>query len=184
MSAERSAAMVARVHELWTMGFTKQEVKPIVEAEFSHALTESEFAEVFRTAQQERRQYSFDISPVHAEYHQTLQRMQYVQGVLLNVFQSMQKNFQAAMEGRMEHDPDPDTGEVHPVIAVKPLELAAMGEKILKIDQDRVSAMLAYPRHVMAASAARISDGSSKPPQLGAITEQFVSGEELDDADL
>jgi hypothetical protein len=183
MNDERRAALEARILELITMGFTKAELKPVIEAEFSYALSHPEFDELFQDAKQQRERYDFDPGPIHGEYHQTLQRMNYVQGVMLNVFQLMQKNFQAAMEGRAEHDPDPETGEVYPVIAVKPLELASLGEKILKIDQDRVSAILAYPRHFLAASAAQLGQGQRQAPALEDVTRQFIDLGD-DDADF
>jgi hypothetical protein len=179
-SPARFDKLVVRTIELQAMGFTKPEIKPILEAEQAYALTPSEYDEVFKGAKAQQSAYEFETGPIHEQYNKTLQRMDYVQNVLLNAFQQMIKNYNAAQEGRMEHDPDPETGDVHPVVAVKALDLAAMGEKIIKIDQERVSAMLSYPRHVMAARAARVSENAARPPALEAITAQFVDDDPVD----
>lgn len=175
--------LVGRTLELQTMGFKGQELKLILEAEFTFALTGPEFQGILRDAEQRQQHYELDARDAHAGYNQTLQRMNYVQEILLSVFQNMVKNYNAASAGKMEHDPDPETGDVYPVTAIKPLDLAVMGEKILKIDQERVAAMLSYPKLLKSAEAtAQLENTPTTPKQLAAAVADLY--DEDDDIDV
>lgn len=179
MTDELLEQLCQRYNQLLAMGFNSAEIKPILQMEFSYALKEKEFQRVVERAQSIQAEYAYDETSVHQHFNQAVQRMTYVQQVLLSAFQQMIKNYNAGMEGKVEHDPDPDTGEVFPVVAVRPLDLAAMGEKIMKIDNDRLSAMLNYPKALQSAKAA-LPDTNQKPKSLAQISSQFVADDDDD----
>jgi hypothetical protein len=164
VTGELHEQLVARCQELQTMGFKGDELKLILEAEFTFALTYPEFQKIVQDAKARQQHFELDTRATHEGYNQTLRRMDYIQSILLSVFQNMVKNYNAASHGQVEHEPDPETGEVYPVTAVKPMDLANMGEKILKIDQERVAAMLSYPKLLESARAiAQLEDTPANP---------------------
>ena len=179
MSDELLDKLAERFNQLLVMGFDQNEIRSILQMEFSYGLTDNEYKKVVALARSIQSNYNYDQGHVNQEYHHTVQRMSYVQKVLLSAFQQMIKNYNAAMEGRIEHDPDPETGEVHPVVAVRALDLATMGEKIMKIDNDRLSALLNYPKAVQAAKAA-LPEATKQHKTLEQVASQFVDGYEDD----
>lgn len=181
VTGELHEQLIGRCQELQTMGFKGDELKLILEAEFTFALTGAEFQRIVQDAKARAQHFELDTREANEGYNQTLRRMDYVQSILLSVFQNMVKNYNAASQGRVEHDPDPETGEVYPVTAVKPMDLANMGEKILKIDQERVSAMLSYPKHLESARALAQLEDSHTPMQLQEHTAGLFDDE--DDAE-
>lgn len=140
-------AMTKRLLELEAIGFDRQEILPILSAEFKRDISPSDWTALLAYAEDRMSRHDPELAAINRQFNVTLNRMAYIKGVLLGVFQHMVKNYNATLEGKVEHDPDPVTGEVYPVLAVKPLDLAAMAEKIIKLDQEELAALLTYPKH-------------------------------------
>src|SRR5690606_18932591 len=117
-------AMTKRLLELEAIGFDRQEILPILSAGFKRDSPPSDWTALLAYAEDRMSRHDPELAAINRQFNVTLNRMAYIKGVLLGVFQHMVKNYNATLEGKVEHDPDPVTGEVYPVLAVKPLDLA------------------------------------------------------------
>lgn len=173
---------VQRAVQLRLMGFAKQEMRGILTEELAHAPSEEEWEEIEQGLKTSLRDFTLDTDETNEDLNLFLKRSEWIQQQLLSVLNSMLRNYNAQTEGRVEHvNPD---GTVEPVLPVKPSDIATMGEKILKLDQDRLAARLSYPpslqkaQQALAVNDADMIGGSS----YAALTEQlWDSPDELDE---
>ena len=174
-------SLVSRASALHLMGFTKKEIKPILESEQKMALLDAEVDQVWQQVQGKLKGFELDKDSADADLNLYLKRSDWIQSQLLVVFNNMLTNHNAMLEGKVEHDPEED-GLVKPVIPVKALDIAAMGEKIMKIDQERLAAKLSYPKSLQAATQLLASkEALSLPHETQSVLDSFSDmGETLD----
>lgn len=184
MSDEQIQAFAERAIELKLMGFRKNEWQEIVADQFGVIPTQEEFEQIEMTIKAALREFHVEADLANEDLNLYLRRSSWIQEQLLNIFNNMLRNYNALVEGKIEHDPDPD-GNIAPVLPVKPNEIAAMGEKILKLDQERLAAQMSYPhalqkaQHALAITkqeAYNLSDGG-----YAALTDQLWDDPEEDE---
>lgn len=195
MNPELLRAFIDRGVQLQLMGFGAAERRAILTDELSFAPTDTEWDDIEQGMKTALRDFQLDEDATHTALNSYLRRSEWIQGQLLGVFNSMLRNYNAQSEGRMEHDPDPVTGVAEPVLPVKPSDIAAMGEKILKLDQDRLAATLSYPASLQKAQLAQAQQQAEALPAgggLAALTDALWDdedddageGDEITDADF
>lgn len=132
--------LLERAKQLKLMGFRKDEVRPVLEAEHGISLTLPEYEELWKKLLAALGQMP-EVSDVKQEIGQAWERSKLIQSDLLAVYQLLVRNFNAYMDGQTEIV-DPVTGDVRPVIPVRANDLISVADKVLKIDQERVTSML------------------------------------------
>ena len=117
-----------------------------------------------------------ELCDLREDMGQTWARAELIQNDLLGIYQGMLRNYHAQQSGLREHA---DNGD--PVIAVKATEIVAVGDKIIKIDQDRVNSRVNAAKLLQVAEPAKLPGSSPLPsPAL------MMAGlsEDIDDADF
>lgn len=133
------SALHDRVLRLRLLGFEKAEIGPILAREFEREIPASELDEVWGRID-ERLAEQPQVRQLKTLLGLSWARQDMMLSDLLAVYQLMVKNFNAMAEGLKEH---PDGT---PVIAVRATELAAVADRIMKIDQERVASTVAALR--------------------------------------
>lgn len=128
--ADRQRA-IERLKKLHLLGFKKDEQKGIIEMEFATKLTLLEFDELW-TEMHAGMSAMPELADLKRDLGQTWARAEMLQNDLLGIYSGMLRNYNAAQTGAREHD------DGTPVIAVRPTEIVAVADKIMKIDQERV----------------------------------------------
>lgn len=124
-----------RVLKLYLLGFDPQEIATTLTLDTKREVKPEEvmaaLAEIRSTLA-----VLPSIDDIRSEVGEALERARVFQKDLLAVYQNMLRNYNAMLEGLSEH---PDGS---PVIPVRPSDIAAMADRIMKIDQERVTALL------------------------------------------
>lgn len=162
-----------RVKRMLLMGFNNVEMLPSLEQGVSFPVTLLDVDECVDYIQAE-----WDARPeakeVRLAENELWQRSSMFKNDMLDLYQKMLRNAVATLEGEYTH-PD-DT----PVIATKPSEVAAMAEKILKIERDVTKEKNDVLRLLGAASS--LSDTSTTNAEMFKLSED--EDEELDQEDI
>nr|6V1I_A Chain A, Small terminase protein [Oshimavirus P7426]6V1I_B Chain B, Small terminase protein [Oshimavirus P7426]6V1I_C Chain C, Small terminase protein [Oshimavirus P7426]6V1I_D Chain D, Small terminase protein [Oshimavirus P7426]6V1I_E Chain E, Small terminase protein [Oshimavirus P7426]6V1I_F Chain F, Small terminase protein [Oshimavirus P7426]6V1I_G Chain G, Small terminase protein [Oshimavirus P7426]6V1I_H Chain H, Small terminase protein [Oshimavirus P7426]6V1I_I Chain I, Small termi len=124
-----------RVLKLYLLGFDPSEIAQTLSLDAKRKVTEEEVLHVLAEAR-ELLSALPSLEDIRAEVGQALERARIFQKDLLAIYQNMLRNYNAMMEGLTEH---PDGT---PVIGVRPADIAAMADRIMKIDQERITALL------------------------------------------
>lgn len=135
MTPRQRREILERCKKLFLLGFNKDEIKPIIEVEFKLELTNLDW-DLLYGEMRDGMKFIPDVQDIKAALGETWGRSRLLQSDLLQVYQTMLRNYEAHMQGLREH---PDGT---PVISVRPLDLAAMAEKLSKFDQERVTSMM------------------------------------------
>lgn len=129
--------MLERVKRLHLLSFNKEEIKPIIEAEYGVSITHADFNLLYEAMREELATMP-EVKAIKRKLGESWSRMDMLKTDLLTIYQTMLRNYNAWIAGKTEHD-DEDGG---PVIAVKPSDIAQMAERIAKFDQDTVVSQL------------------------------------------
>ena len=124
-----------RVLKLYLLGFDANEIAQTLTLDSKRNVTVEEVLAALAEAR-ELLSALPTLEDVRAEVGQALERARIFQKDLLAIYQNMLRNYNAMMEGLTEH---PDGT---PVVGVRPADIATMADKIMKIDQERVTALL------------------------------------------
>lgn len=126
---------IDRLRKLHLLGFKKSEQHTILESEFSCKLTALEFEKLYSEMDAGLGELP-EMADLRRDLGQTWARAEMLQNDLLEIYSGMRRNYNAAQMGVREHD------DGTPVINVRPTEIVAVADKIMKIDQERVNSRI------------------------------------------
>jgi len=121
------------------MGFSWSEVRSILSTEYTYALTAGEFRDIRDGIEDTLSDFDDSLDSADRDMNIALMRMDQIQNDLLGIYQRMLQHYTASQQGQDEFD------DGTPVFHVKPADIVSLGERIIKLDQDRISARLQYP---------------------------------------
>ncbi len=124
-----------RVLKLYLLGFDIQEIVTTLTLDTKRKVSEEEVVAALNEAR-ELLSALPSIEDIRAEVGQALERAKMFQKDLLAIYQNMLRNYNAMLEGLTEHE------DGTPVIGVRPTDIAAMADRIMRIDQERVNALI------------------------------------------
>ena len=124
-----------RVLKLHLLGFDPSEIATTLTLDTKRNVSVEEVLEVLNELRSTLAVLP-SLDDIRSEVGEALERARVFQKDLLAVYQNMLRNYNAMLEGLTEH---PDGS---PVIPVRPSDIASMADRIMKIDQERVTALL------------------------------------------
>lgn len=131
MNPHQRSMALERLKKLHLMGFKKEEQHSILEVEFAVKLSLLEFDTLYSEMTALLGEMP-DTAELKRDLGQTWARAEMLQNDLLGIYSGMMRNYNAAQRGEREHE------DGTPVIGVRPTEIVAVADKIMKIDQERV----------------------------------------------
>lgn len=124
-----------RIIKLYLLGFDAKEIATTIQLDTKRSFSEEQVIAVLHEARLEMSAMP-SIEDIRAEVGQSLERAKLMQKDLLVIYQNMLRNYNAMMEGLTEHE------DGTPVIGVRPSDIAAMADRIMKIDHERINALI------------------------------------------
>lgn len=167
---------VERLRKLHLLGFTQQEQQATIQVEFATKLTAFEFAQLHAEMKAELAVLP-ELNELKYSLGETWARQDMIQNDLLGIYQQMIRNFNAQQRGLREHEDNND-----PVIAVRPTEIVSVGDKIIKIDQERAMSKITALKLLQTAEPSRAPGGSLPGPPTAVVLSSL--SEDVEDADF
>lgn len=124
-----------RVLKLYLLGFDPKEIADTLTLDTKKPVSVEEVLDILAELRSTLAVLP-SLEDIRSEVGEALERAKVFQKDLLAVYQNMLRNYNAMLEGLREH---PDGT---PVVPVRPSDIASMADRIMKIDQERVNALL------------------------------------------